>query len=186
MAHGSPKGIGVPNSFGERDRVLAVELRTRNLGFAALEGPTILLDWGMRSFDEETTETTSGISERLAPLLAFHQPLVLVVGVRNYHSATLNSKLQRTLSAIRSEARRSSSKVRLLTTDRIRAYFATNGLTTKHDVAAALAMQFEELSWKLPRRRKAYHSESPAMLVFDALAIGVAYFALQAASGVDN
>lgn len=186
MAHRSPKRIEMSSHIGQQKRVLALEIRTRKLGFAVLEGPTILLDWGMRSFDRETAEDKCQISDRLSPLLAFHQPLVLVVGVRNYHSPMLNRTFRRSLHTVRSEAKRMSVRLRVLPVDQMRAHFATKGLITKHDIAARLAMQFEELSWKLPRRRKSYHSESRAMLVFDALAIGIAFFTFRFRTRTDR
>ncbi len=86
---------------------------------------------------------------------------------------------------IRTETRRTSTKFRIVTTRQVRAHFAPLGLTTKHGIATSIAKQFEELSWKLPQRRKPYQSEAPVMAVFDAVANGIAFFWTQTPSSPD-
>jgi hypothetical protein len=156
-------------------RLLALEIRASKLGFIVLEVPERLLDWGVRSFGEQNQRIRSTVSDRITTLLAFHNPLVVVVRVRKYHTDIQNKKFLAVVAAIRAETRRNSKELFVLTTRQVRDHFAYRGQVTKHDIAASLANQFEELSWKLPRRRKAYQSEAPAMLVFDALANGMAF-----------
>jgi hypothetical protein len=156
-------------------RLLALEIRASRLGFAVLEGPTGLLDWGVRSFGEQNEKLRSAVSDRIATLLAFHKPASVVTRVRRYYSAAQNKRFRAIVSAIRAETKRKSTKFFVLTTRQVRAHFAPNGQVTKHDIATSLVKQFEALSWKLPGQRKAYQSEAPAMLVFDALANGVAF-----------
>jgi hypothetical protein len=163
-------------------RLLALEIRASRLGFAVLEGSTRLLDWGVRSFGEQNERPRSAVSDRIATLLAFHKPAVVVVRARKYHFATQNKRFLGIVAAIRTETTRSSSKLFVLTARQVRTHFDSNRQVTKHDIATSLAKQFEELSWKLPGRRKVYQSEAPAMLVFDALANGVAFFGRQTPS----
>lgn len=163
-------------------RLLALEIRASRLGFAVLEGSTRLLDWGVRSFGEQKENLRSAVSDRIGTLLAFHKPAMVVARLRKYHSAVQNKKFLAIIVAIRAETTRNSTKFLVLTTHQVRARFGPNGQVTKHDIATSLAKQFEEISWKLPGRRKAYQSEAPAMLVFDALANGVAFLGRQTPS----
>jgi hypothetical protein len=156
-------------------RLLALEIRASRLGFAVLEGSARLLDWGVRSFGEQDQGVRSAVSDRIATLLAFHKPSAVVVRARRYHSADNNKKFLGIVAAIRAETKRNSTEFCILTTRQVRDRFALRGKVTKHDIAMSLADQFEELSWKLPHRRKAFQSEAPAMLVFDALANGIAF-----------
>jgi hypothetical protein len=156
-------------------RLLALEIRASRLGFAVLEGPARLLDWGVRSFGEQNQKIRSAVSDRIITLLAFHNPSAVVVRVRKYHSNDNNKKFLAIVATIRAETKQNSTRFFALTTRQVRDYFAMRGKVTKHDIAMSLANQFEELSWKLPHRRKAFQSEAPAMLVFDALANGVAF-----------
>jgi len=163
-------------------RLLALEIRASRLGFAVLEGSTRLLDWGVRSFGEQNEKLRSAVSDRIATLLAFHKPSAVVVRVRKYHSAAQNKRFLAIVAAVRAETTRNSTKLFVLTSRQVRARFDPNGEITKHEIATILAKQFEELSWKLPGRRKSYQSEAPAMLVFDALANGVAFVGRQTPS----
>jgi len=156
-------------------RLLALEIRASRFGFAVLEGPARLLDWGVRSFGEEQKKVRSAVADRIATLLAFHKPFAVVVRLRKYHSAARNRRFLLTVAGIRTETMRHSTKFYALTARQVRDRFASNGQTTKHDIATSLTEQFEELSWRLPRRRKPYQSEAPVMLVFDALANGLAF-----------
>src|SRR5947207_9699800 len=163
-------------------RLLALEIRASRLGFAVLEGSTRLLDWGVRSFGEQNEKLRSAASDRIATLLAFHKPTAVVVRARKYHSGVQNKRFLTIVAAIRAETTRNSTKFFVLTVREVRAHFGPNGQVTKHGIATSLAKQFEELSWKLPGRRKAYQSEARAMLVFDALANGVAFLGRQTPS----
>jgi hypothetical protein len=48
--------------------------------------------------------------------------------------------------------------------------------SNKYEVASALALQFPALASRLPPRRKCWQSEDYRMGIFDAAALGVAYF----------
>lgn len=156
-------------------RLLALEIRTSKLGFAVLESPATLLDWGVRSFREAEEPVKSAISDRIGILIAFYKPSAIVIRLRQYHSPSQNERFMAALSAVRAEARRTMIKFVVLTISQVTRHFASRGQVTKHDVAASLARRYQELSWKLPVRRKSYQSEAPAMLVFDALANGIAH-----------
>lgn len=162
-------------------RLLALEIRASRLGFAVLEGSARLLDWGVRSFGEQDQGqgVRSAVSDRIATLLAFHNPSAVVVRARRYHSTINNKKFLAIVAAIRAETKRNSMEFCILTMPQVRDHFALRGKVSKHDIATSLADQFEELSWKLPHRRKAFESEAPAMLVFDALANGIAFLERQ-------
>lgn|SRR4029077_2745888 len=156
-------------------RLLALEIRTSRVGFVVLEGSARLLDWGVRSLGEQGQRIRSTVSDRITTLLAFHNPSTVVVRIRNYHSAGHNKNLLAIVASIKAETKRNSKEFCVLTTRQVRDHFALKGQNTKHDIATSLANQFEELSWKLPRRRKAFQSEARAMLVFDALANGITF-----------
>lgn len=163
-------------------RFLALELRTSRFGFAVIEEPANLLDWGVRSFGEQRGKLRSTVSDRIATLLGFYRASVVVARTRDYSSAFRNRRFRAVLRAIKAETERNSGKFRVLTAHQVKNHFAAAGLNTKHEIATSLTRQFEELSWKLPERRKVYQSELRVMLVFDALANGVALLGRQRAS----
>lgn len=156
-------------------RIIALEIRASKFGFAVLEGRDRLLDWGVRTFGEDAESFKSTLSDRLGTLLMFHDPAVVVIRNRDPQSTTDGKKIQTIIGTLKQVIKPGSTKLRVLTTSQIRDRFALSGSTTKHDIAKSLAERFEELSFKLPNKRKAYQSEAPVMLVFDALATAVAF-----------
>jgi hypothetical protein len=165
--------------------LLALEVRASRVGFAVFEGPTTLLDWGVRSFEKCNETLKSSALDRIATLLEFHRPFAIALRSRVHNSAPQRKALAMISSAIRAEAKRHSTKVIVLTARQVQSCFAQEGRITKHGIAVILAKRFEELSWKLPQRRKSYQSEAPVMAVFDAIATGIAFFERQAASRSD-
>jgi hypothetical protein len=156
-------------------RVIALEIRASRFGFAVLEGSDRLLDWGVRFFGEQMGEIESTVSDRISTLLRFYNPIAIVVREREYSSAAQSKRIRRIIAVIKLAAKRSSARLHVVTAAHVRDRLALDGRITKYDIAKNLAERFEELSFKLPNRRKAYQSEAPAMLVFDALAIGIAF-----------
>jgi hypothetical protein len=164
-------------------RLLALDARISKLGFAVFEGPTSLLDWGVRSFEKGNGEAlASSVSDRLRVLFAFYEPSAIVIRSRNYHTRYHKRTHAKIIETIKSESRRHSKGLTIVTAKQVRNAFAKNGEIYKHDIALCVTDQFQELAWKLPRRRKAYQSELTAMLVFDAAANGIAYFWRQSRS----
>jgi len=166
--------------------LLALDVRASRIGFAVFEGPTTLLDWGVRSLEKGKKTLKSSASDRIATLLAFHRPFAIVLRSRTHNSALQRRAFAMVASSIRAEAKRHSTKVIVLTPRQVQGCFAPDGQINKHDIAVILAKRFEELSWKLPQRRKSYQSEAPVMAVFDAIATGIAFFERQAPSRSDN
>jgi hypothetical protein len=162
----------VPKAI-ERHRLLALEIRASKVGFAVFEDPTRLLDWGVRWFGDGALR--SSVSDRISTLLSFYGPHVVVVRSRTYCSASGNNRFAKIVDTIRTEARRKRTRFKILNQHHVRDHFASKGPSTKHAIASAVARQFEELSWKLPHPRKAYQNEARAMVIFDAVANGIAF-----------
>lgn len=168
--------MSIPN------RLLALDLRARRFGFAVLENQSKLLDWGVRSFGEDGENFKSTLSDRINTLIGFYEPFAAVTRLRKYHSSVSKKRFAAVLASVRSESRRNSIRLFVITTHQVQRRFAENGQATKHEIATSLAKQFEELSWKLPLRRKSYQSEAPILTVFDAVANGIVFLESQTRS----
>ena len=155
-------------------RLLALELRSAKFGFVVFEGPTKLLDWGVRRIGTRGNVRAS-VSVKIRPLVAVHAPSLVIYRSRRRLSAHAKRRFAALTQAIRSEAKSSSIKVRTVSPERVRHFYAAHGQSTKHEIAAWIANQFEELSWKLPQKRKAYQSEAHNTVMFDAAATGAAF-----------
>lgn len=165
-----------PNDGPHRkDRLLALEIRSQKFGFVVFEGPTRLLDWGVRSYAGRSAHRRAIVEKKICLLLQLYAPSAVVMRRRDSSSRRARKAILSAVQTIRTEARKCSIELQSLNTREIRRFFAEHGGATKHQIASLLAKRFEELSWKLPRARKAWQSEAHIMPIFDAAATGIAF-----------
>jgi len=60
-------------------RILAIDLRSRSFGFAVFEGPTRLLDWGVRSFRHGVNSVRVPVYKKFAELMNDSSPSAIVI-----------------------------------------------------------------------------------------------------------
>jgi hypothetical protein len=78
---------------------------------------------------------------------------------------------------IRAEPTPRLTEVQMLSTRAVRRFFVEYGCETKHQIASVLAEWFEDLAWKLPPKRRPWEGEHHNSVIFDAVAVGVTFFA---------
>ena len=152
-------------------RILAIDLRSRSFGFAVFEGPTRLLDWGVKSFRQGVNEPTIPASEKLAGLMDDFCPSTIVLKKRDSET----KKRAEMRNALMREGTKRRIPIRLLSRNGVKDTFPDCN-RNKYTIAAALTKQLPELAPKLPQVRKIWNSEDYRMSIFDAAALGVAYF----------
>ncbi len=150
-------------------RVLAIDPFHRGLGFAILEGPHRLVDWGIK---KATGDKNIECVRIVKDLIDYYLPHVLVLENSAGKRSRRCARVQELLRAVREATRQKGVKVMDLTPDSVRRAF----LPKKDIVAAAIAGRFPELAPRLPRPRKCGDSEHSAMPVFDATAFAVTFF----------
>ena len=155
-------------------RILAVDLRLSRFAYAVYDGPKRLLDWGGRACPPSKGADLA--AQRIVELIKLFHPAAIAMkkdrrgGVRNA------PVLRRVANQIRHEATVRSVPVFLFRPEEVKEAFRIFRVRTKDDVAAAVAGIFPELVWELPRKRRRWDNEHPRMAVFDAVALGFAYF----------
>src|ERR1039458_4917474 len=159
------------------ERLLALEVRSRRIGFVVFEGPSRLLDWGVRDCSCPTRRLDEVVAKRVRPLLFRYTPFAVVMRRENQYLSQTATRLRIAMGAIKREAHRCGVEVRLLKTKPRKHFFDQLRYRTKHQVAQLIADLFEELSWRAQPQRKAWHSESYHTVIFDAVATGLAAFA---------
>jgi len=155
-------------------RVIAFDVRPQRLGYVIFEEPMRLVDWGVsRSRDS----IRNGI--RLMRLVEHSQPSVVVLrslekgGYRN--RPLLRLLMRRISRRIHSAA---ISTV-CIPGAAIKSVFRKYVTPTKENTARVIAARFPELAWQLPPHRRPWQPEHWRMPLFDAAALGIAYFALE-------
>lgn len=158
-------------TLGINSRILAIELRYRRFGFAAMEIPRELLDTGVRTFRSATQ-----IGGTLRPLITLFTPSVVVIKIARHNDMQYRGSMAVIAKCIRREA-----TARSIPVDRVTTEWVCNALggtaRNKEDIAREVIQIFPSLSWKLPptREHKPWVSEGWNMAIFDAVAVGLAY-----------
>ena len=136
------------------------------------EGPNRLLDWGIKSFRPGVNAVKIPAAKKLLVLLDEFTPSAIVIRKREVRRSTTKTKM---LTAIESQSRRRRIPVRFISRGDVNRAFV-GFESNKYEVASALAKQFPALASRLPPKHKIWQSEDYRMGIFDAAAVGVAYF----------
>src|SRR5262245_10492483 len=154
-------------------RVLAVDPSTRGFGFAILEGPDRLIDWGVK----ETKVDKKRRSLRfIAELIHRYQPSVIVVEDYTRKGSRRCGRVSELINDISKLAVKRKVKVRKVSRLKVKQALSESGASNKYEIAIAIAKRFPELAPRLPRFRKPWMSEDYRMSIFDALGFGLTFF----------
>jgi hypothetical protein len=162
-------------------KILAIDLRHRRFGYAVFEGHRILRDSGQRVYRAVGEAEAAMASKRLEVLLDSFSPSAIVVKRERWDRALTSSHIRSLVEVMIRVAAAHSIPIFLLAHDEMRTTFRNLGCETRDDIASALARIFPELHWRLPPKRRAWQSEHPRMAMFDAIALGLAYWQHQGA-----
>jgi hypothetical protein len=159
-------------------RILAIDLRAQLLGFAVLEGPELLLDWGRKPFrSRRLPDDSTAVCKKVSALITFFAPLVLVLKYTSGRNDRDSLKNRVLVDAIKREAEMQSVELVLLTRKDVHTAFREFGMANKYEIARSISGIFPELAWKLPPNRKTWQPEHHNMAIFDAISLGLAYAA---------
>jgi len=147
MNHASPKSR----------RVLAVDPAVRGLGFVVLEGPSKLVDWGVK--EARSGDKNARCFRHVEELIAIYRPQAIVVEDYAGPGSRRCRRVERLIDAIARLSARKKLPVRRFSRAVVRRAF-----------------QFPELAPRLPPFRKPWMSEDYRMSIFDAAALGWSYF----------
>jgi hypothetical protein len=156
--------------LGSGERVLALEIRARKLGYAVFEGRETLIDWGaMRE-----TGSPGTFDRRFASLCRVFKPETIVI--RRAKSAGNIQHGQASFEVIGKIARSLGIQLHLISHENLNGDLGYPTTANKYERAKFIADLFPELSWRLPKDRKPWEAEPARIILFDTVAIGIAYF----------
>jgi Holliday junction resolvasome RuvABC endonuclease subunit len=151
-------------------RVLAVAPSTRGFGFAILEGPETLADWGVKSVRGDKNASSL---QHVGLLIDHYKPDLVVL--ENHTHCRRAARIRALIDQISTLAKGRKIRVLLFSQEQIRRAFLPNGRGTKHAIAEIVAKRFsEELGSRLPPKRRPWMSEDYRMDIFDAVALALA------------
>jgi hypothetical protein len=151
------------------ERVLAIDPGSGGFGFAVLEGPDRLVDWGVAG---TTCPNDRELLGRAVQLIDRYRPDVFVVEDCSAPSSRRRQRACRLIRAMAQAATERKLSVRRFSRDDVRRAFRRDGaLPTKHRIAVAIVDLFPELVLRLPPLRRPWMSEDYRMSIFDAVAL---------------
>lgn len=153
--------------------VLAVDPSTRGFGFAILEGPQSLLEWGIK---EVRGKKNAGALKHVAELIQYYKPDVIVMEDCADRYCRRGARVRKLIQDISKVATGKRIKVRCLAARKVRGALSGSPAATKQTIATTIAQQFPELASRLPPLRKPWMSEDPRMGIFDAVALALTFF----------
>ena len=159
-------------------RVLAIDPGSRGFGFAIVEWPLQLIDWGVKS--ARTTKRRP--SSKVDDLVKKYRPTILLL--ENCDKNPRRRANARAFArAIHKMAKDKRIAVRLIRADRVKQVFGAFHAQTKSEIACAVAKQLPELASILPRVRKPWMTEDYRMSIFDAAALALTYMYTRSTRG---
>jgi len=164
------------NNTANPKRVLALDVRPRSFGYAVFEGPTLLLDWGVQSFRHGRNAVRIPLATKIAALLEDFRPAVVVGKEPPSRKKVNRARTRKVLELVRHKASLRGIRTRVFKRRAASKLFGGDERLTKYQIATALAERFAELRPILPPKRKPWQSEDYRVSIFDAAALGVAYF----------
>jgi Holliday junction resolvasome RuvABC endonuclease subunit len=146
---------------------------TRGFGFAVLEGPNRLIDWGVK--ETKTDKRRRALKLVVEDFIERYQPDVLVVEDYRAKGSRRCRRVQTLIADISRLAAEKKIKVRKVSRLNVKQAFSESGASNKYEIAVAIANRFPELASRSPRFRKAWMSEDYRMSIFDSVAFAVAF-----------
>lgn len=155
-------------------RILSVDAFSRGFGFAVLEGPQRLIEWGVA---EARSDKRIRSLRRIVDLLESYRPATLIMEDWAARGSRRRPRIRKLLQAISDVAQKKRIRGKRVTLQAVRKTFSPSAAFTKYQVATVVATRFPELSHHLPKPRKySGEGEDPRIRLFGAVALALVYF----------
>jgi hypothetical protein len=152
-------------------RILALDPHPQRYGYAVLETPTELLDWGVkRRYRKEKSRGESSLCRRLRSLLDVWQPSLLVV---TEPLKSTQARMRKPLTDVIEETCHRNIPLCCISQQALREAFSDENRVTKYSIASMLLEHFPFLASRLPPRRRIWQSEDYRMSMLDAIALAL-------------
>jgi hypothetical protein len=152
-------------------RILALDVHPTRYGYAVLELPAELLDWGVRrQYLRNAPRSVNWVRKSFRDLLDRWRPSLIVT---KELSKPATSRLKRISASLVAEARCFGIPVRSVREAAILSTFGGGRFVTKYHMAQMLVQRFSFLAFLLPPLRKIYESQDYRMSIFAAVALAL-------------
>lgn len=160
-------------SFPTIYRVLAIDPYSKGFGFAVMEAPLQLIDFGLKTPARNKGSLTNRL-KKAEVIIGHYLPDVVVVEDRQAKEPRRRHQARTMLRGIEKLALDKNIQYIRLSRSAVHEVITGQSHSTKYEVATKIVEQFRELEPYLPLPRKLWMSESETMNIFDAAALGLA------------
>jgi hypothetical protein len=167
-------------------RVLAIDPIGKGFGFAVLDGPRSLIDWGFKGTDLTGEVRRRWCLRQIARLVEFYRPDRVVLEDCRESRSRRGQTSRRLIDRAIAIAYEAGVPARRISRASLRRAFRPEGACTKYKIALAIAGRFPELAWRLPPIRKPWMSEDARMGIFDSVALALAFYARRSTSSAES
>jgi hypothetical protein len=157
----------------DEPRVVAIDPTSRGFGYAVLEGPGFLVDWGTK--DAGRADDAKSLFHTAA-LIKHYRPDVVVLEDTRDAASRRCERVRNLIATVERFALDAGIAVTLIARHQVQHLFGASAATTKYRVASLIAGHFAELAPRVPPIRKPWMSEDARMSIFDAVAFALTYF----------
>src|SRR5205823_10365620 len=116
-------------------RVLAIDPSTRGFGFAVLEGPNRLIDWGVKETKTDKNRMTLKLT---TDLIELYQPSVIVVEDYEEKGSRRCRRVRELIEDISKLAAKRKIKVKSFSRAKVKQTFSESGAVNKYEIASAI------------------------------------------------
>ena len=141
---------------------------TRGLGYACVETPETLVDYGVVTVQPVSNEK---VFARAKKFIDFFKPTVILIRDVDDPVTRRAKRIQNLVGIITEYAQEHNIPVYRYSRGKIQEVFEINGIKTKQEIAEQIVQWFPELAPRLPKVRKAWMDEDYNMGVFDAISL---------------
>lgn len=155
--------------------VLGIFPNARGFGFALMESPSELLDYGSKTFRPLTNDKCiKGVKN----ILDYYKPKLILL--RNEESKDFrgSKRIKQLLVHLKVIAKNTSVEVKSYSRNEIRFVFSQFKAKTKYEIATTLAKWLPQLKKRLPKPRQLWMPEDHRMGMFDALSLVFTHYYL--------
>lgn len=157
-------------------RILAIDPTTKGFGFAVLEGPDKLVEWGTK---EVNGSKNGACINEIEEIIRLYQPTVIVVENCDSKHSRRSERVRELIANIGKTASAWGLRVCRVSMLAVKKLFSAWSAANKYEIAKVIAQLFVELALRLPPKRAPWMSEDERYAIFDAIAFALTYFKRQ-------
>lgn len=154
--------------------VLAISPSPRGFAFVLFCNRTEPIDWGVKNIPG--SRKNARCLGEIRKLLTCYRPETVVLEASTGRDAKRGPRIRALLGLIVQLAKREHAVVKRYTRAEVRRTFETVNAFTRPEIARAIATIIPAFTPKLPPLRKIWMSEDPKQSLFDAAALGLAFY----------